>query len=166
MARPAPNRDPRYRPYRVAVISVYLVVVSVFCILITASVFRSVRAMSPRREPVRTATLTQEACVDRASALLDEMESRRRALTGITPASLADTSWMAFRVEWLERLRQAESSCGVGAPERGELAALFRHLEHLEDLYTTSAVQYSGEIGPALDRFHRMVAHARTGSGG
>ena len=163
MPRPAPTRDPRYRPFRVAVISVYLVVVSVFCILITASVFQSVRAMSPRREPVRTATLTPEACVDRASALLDEMEARRRELTGITPASRADTSWMAFRVEWLERLRQAESSCGVAAPERGELAAIFRHLEHLEDLYTTSAVQYSGEVGPALDRFHQMVAHARAG---
>ena len=31
MARPAPARDPRYRPFRVAVIGVYLVVVSVFC---------------------------------------------------------------------------------------------------------------------------------------
>jgi hypothetical protein len=164
MARPAPARDPRYRPFRVAVIGVYLVVVSTFCILITASVFRSVRAMSPRREPVRTATLAQEACVQRASELLDEMEARRRALTGITPASRADTSWMSFRVEWLERLRQAERSCGVDAPERKELSALFRQLEHLEDLYTTSAVQYSGEIGPALDRFHRMVARARGGS--
>ena len=163
MARTAAVRDPRYRPFRVAVLTVYLVVVSVFCILVTASVARSVAAMSPRREPVRTATLTPDACVDRASALLDEMESRRRALTGIAPASRADTSWMSFRVEWLERLRQAESSCGVGAPERRELADLFRQLEHLEDLYTTSAVQYSGEIGPALDRFRRMVARARGG---
>ena len=163
MARPAPARDPRYRRFRVAVLTVYLVVVSVFCILITVSVARSVRAMSPRREPVRTATLAPEACIDRASALLVEMEARRRALTGITPASRADTSWMSFRVEWLERLRQAERSCGVDAPERKGLAELFRQLEHLEDLYTTSAVQYSGEIGPALDRFHRMMARARDG---
>jgi hypothetical protein len=91
------------------------------------------------------------------------MEARRRALTGITPASRADTSWMSFRVEWLERLRQAERSCGVDAPDRKEIGALFRQLEHLEDLYTTSAVQYSGEIGPALDRFHRMMAAARGG---
>ncbi|HVP59799.1 MAG TPA: hypothetical protein VMT11_04550 [Myxococcaceae bacterium] len=161
MARSAPVRDPRYRPFRVAVLAVYLVVVSVFCILITASVFRSVQAMSPRREPIRTATLDREACAERASALLDEMEGHRRALTGITPASLADTTWMSFRVEWLDRLRQAERSCGVDAPERHDLAELFRQLEHLEDLYTTSAVQYSGEIGPALDRFHRMMARAR-----
>lgn len=163
MAQPAPVRDPRYRPYRMAVLGVYLVVVSLFCILITASVARSVRAMSPRREPVRTAALGPAACVERATALLDEMETRRRALTGITPASRADTSWMAFRVEWLDRLRQSERSCGVDAPDRKELGALFRQLEHLEDLYTTSAVQYSGEIGPALDRFHRMVAEAHGG---
>ena len=163
MARPPPVRDPRYRPFRVAVIGVYLVVVSVFCLLVTASVARSVLAMSPRREPVRTATLAPEACAERASELLAEMESQRRALTGITPASRADRSWMSFRVEWLDRLRQAERSCGVDAPDRKELAELFGQLEHLEDLYTTSAVQYSGEIGPALDRFHRMMARARTG---
>ena len=89
--------------------------------------------------------------------------TRIRALTGITPASRADTSWMAFRVEWLDRLRQSERSCGVDAPDRKEIGALFRQLEHLEDLYTTSAVQYSGEIGPALDRFHRMVAEPHGG---
>jgi len=161
VSRPAPVRDPRYRPFRVAVLGVYLVVVSLFCILITASVFRSVQAMSPRREPIRTATVGREACTERASALLDELEGHRRTLSAIAPASRADTSWMSFRVEWLDRLRQAERSCGVDAPERHDLAELFRQLEHLEDLYTTSAVQYSGEIGPALDRFHRMMAQAR-----
>ena len=163
MARTAPARDPRYRPFRVAVLSVYLVVVSLFCILITASVARSVQAMSPRREPVRTATLAPEACADRASELLDELEGHRRSLTGISGVSQADARWMAFRTEWLDRLRQAERSCGVDAPERKELAGLFRQLEHLEDLYTTSAVQYSGEVGPALERFRSMLARSRAG---
>ena len=161
MTRAAAARDPRYRPFRVAVLAVYLAVVSLFCILITASVARSVRSMSPRREPVRTATLDRPACSSRAAALLDELEGQRRSLTGIVPASAADASWMSFRVGWLDRLRQAERSCGVDAPERTDLRRLFRELEHLEDLYTTSAVQYSGEIGPALDRFHRMMARAR-----
>lgn len=161
MTPAAPVRDPRYRPFRVAVLAVYLSVVSLFCILITASVVRSVRSMSPRREPVRTATLDRDACTARASALFDEMEDHRRSLAGITPASRADASWMSFRVEWLDRLRQAERSCGVDATDRKDIAELFQQLEHLEDLYTTSAVQYSGEIGPALDRFHRMMAQAR-----
>ena len=162
MARTAPERDPRYRPFRVVVLGVYLAVVSLFCILITASVIRSVWAMSPRREPVRTATLAPEACADRASELLDDLEGHRRSLTGIGAVSQADARWMAFRGEWLDRLRQAERSCGVDAPERKELADLFRQLEHLEDLYTTSAVQYSGEVGPALERFRSMLGRARS----
>lgn len=161
MSRAAAARDPRYRPYRVAVLGVYLAVVSLFCILITASVVRSVRAMSPRREPVRTATLDRGACAGRAGELFDELEEHRRTLSGITPASGSDARWMSFRVEWLDRVRQAERSCGVDAPDREDLGAVFRQLEHLEDLYTTSAVQYSGEVGPTLDRFHRMLARAR-----
>src|SRR5262249_62319228 len=116
-----------------------------------------------RRAALRTATLSPEACVGRASALLDEMEARRRELTGITPASRADTSWMSFRVEWLDRLRQAESSCGVGAPERSELADLFRHPGHPEDLYTTPPAPYSGEIRPAPGPLHPMGAPAPGG---
>lgn len=161
MARAPASRDPRFRTYRVAVIGVYLVVVSVFSLLITVSVARSVRSMTPRREPVRTATLDRPACTARASELGEELERNRRALATIAPARRADTSWMSFRVEWLDRLRQAERSCGVDAPGREDLARLFRQLEHLEDLYTTSAVQYSGEVGPALDRFQQMLAAAR-----
>jgi hypothetical protein len=145
----------------VAVLGVYLAVVSLFCILITASVVRSVRAMSPRREPVRTATLDEDACAGRAGELFEELEEHRRTLSGLTPATGSDARWMSFRVEWLDRVRQAERSCGVDAPDRGDLGALFRQLEHLEDLYTTSAVQYSGEVGPTLDRFHRMLTRAR-----
>jgi hypothetical protein len=158
VSRAAAARDPRYRPFRVGVLAVYLAVVSLFCILITASVARSVRSMSPRREPVRTATLDRAACSARASELLDELEGQRRSLTGIVPASAADASWMSFRVEWLDRLRQAERTCGVDASDRGDLRRLFRELEHLEDLYTTSAVQYAGEIAPALDGFRRSLA--------
>jgi hypothetical protein len=163
VTRTAAARDPRYRPFRVAVLSVYLAVVSLFCILITYSVARSVRSMSPRREPVRTATLDRAACSARAASLLDELEGQRRSLTGIVPASTADANWMSFRVEWLDRLRQAERSCGVGAPDRTDLRRLFRELEHLEDLYTTSAVQYAGEIAPALDGFRRTLAKMPTG---
>lgn len=161
MPRPPTSRDPRYRPYRVAVLTVYLVVVSAFSLLVTVSVARSVRAMTPRREPVRTATLDREACTARAAELYGALEDRRRALAAVSPASRADGSWMSFRVEWLDRLRQAERSCGVDAADRGDLARLFQQLEHLENLYGTSAVQYSGEVGPALDRFHRMLAAAK-----
>jgi hypothetical protein len=159
-ASPAPAA-PRYRPFRIAAYAVYLGVVGWFSIVLTVSVVRSVLAMTPRRDPVQTATLDRDTCIARASALLEEMEERRRAITTAPAVSHAAVSWTAWRVEWLNRLRQAESSCGVGAPDRAELARLFGQLEQLEDLYTTSAVQTSGEIGPALDRFRRALEAAR-----
>ena len=162
MARDAPPRaDPRYRPFRIAAYALYLAVVGLFSLLITVSVVRSVLAMTPRREPVHTATLDVESCVGRASSLFEEMEERRRAITAAPAVSRAASSWTAWRVEWLNRVRQAESSCGVGMPDRAALGRIFSQLEHLEDLYTTSAVQTSGEIGPALDRFRRDLEAAR-----
>lgn len=160
-ASPSADRDPRYRPFRVGAYAVYLVVVGWFSIVLTVSVVRSVLAMTPRREPVHTATLDTSTCVARASSLFEEMEERRRVITTGPAVSSAAVPWTAWRVEWLNRLRQAESSCGVDAPDRSELARLFGQLEHLEDLYTTSAVQTSGEIGPALDRFRRALDAAR-----
>ena len=162
MARdPSATRDPRYRPYRVAAYALYLAVVGTFSLMITVSVVRSVLAMTPRREPVQTPTLDRATCVGRAASLFEEMDERRRAITTTPAVSRAAVSWTAWRVEWLNRLRQAESSCGVGAADRGDLARLFGQLEHLEDLYTTSAVQTSGELGPALDRFHRDLETLR-----
>jgi hypothetical protein len=162
VARPAAQpADPRYRPFRIGAYAIYLAVVGWFSVVLTVSVVRSVLAMTPRRDPVQTATLDLSTCVGRASALFEEMEERRRAITAAPAVSRAAVSWTAWRVEWLNRLRQAESSCGVGAADRAELGRLFGQLEHLEDLYTTSAVQTSGEIGPALDRFRRALEAAR-----
>jgi hypothetical protein len=155
------TRDPRYRPYRVGAYVVYLVLVSVFCLLVIVSVVRSVGAMTPQPHPARNATLEPSACTVRAEVLFQELEQHRRELSIRNPASSADAAWNSFRVAWLERVRQAQSNCGVAAPERAALARLFVQLEHLEDLYTTSAVQFSGEIGPAVDAFRRSLEAAR-----
>jgi hypothetical protein len=154
-------RDPRYRPFRVTAYVVYLVLVSVFCVLVIVSVVRSVRAMTPQQHPVQTATLEPVACAARAEGLFQELEEHRRELSVRRPAASDDAAWNSFRVAWLERVRQAQSSCGVAAPERAKVARLFVELEHLEDLYTTSAVQFSGEIGPAVDAFRHSLEMVR-----
>jgi hypothetical protein len=161
VARDVPARDPRYRPFRVAAYLVYLVLVSAFCILVIISVVRSVGAMTPRLHPVRGATLEPSACAALAQMLFQELEQHRRELSIRNPAASADAVWNAFRVAWLERVRQAQSNCGVAAPERAAVARLFVQLEHLEDLYTTSSVQFSGEIGPAVDAFRRSLEALR-----
>ena len=62
-------------------------------------------------------------------------------------------------MEWLNGLRQAEASCAEDALRRD----VFSQLETLENLYTTSAVQYSGEMGPAVDAFRRALGRLRDG---
>jgi len=62
-------------------------------------------------------------------------------------------------VEWLNGLRQAQASCAEDALRRD----VFDRLETLENLYTTSAVQYSGEMGPAVDAFRRALGRLRDG---
>src|SRR5262245_46613506 len=81
VARPAPVRDPRFRPFRVAAYALYLTVVSTFCLLVISSVVRSVRAMSPRADPVQAPTLDRVACAARAEALFRELDRHRRELS-------------------------------------------------------------------------------------
>jgi hypothetical protein len=49
----------------------------------------------------------------------------------------------------------------VAEKGRAPLRELFIDLEQLEDLYTTHAVQYAGEIGPAVERFRHHLGEAR-----
>jgi hypothetical protein len=77
----------------------------------------------------------------------------------VQPAAEASLRWTSFRVEWLNGLRQAEASCAEDALRRD----VFGQLETLENLYTTSAVQYSGEMGPAVDDFRRALGRLRDG---
>jgi hypothetical protein len=158
-------RNARYRPFRALALSAYLVVVVVFCGMVIVSVVRSVLEMTPRRPLDVSERLGPKECAARALGLYDELEARRQGLSGVQPASEASVGWTRFRVEWLNRLRQAEASCEVDAPGREDVARVFRRLENLEDVYTTSAVQYSGETGPAVDAFRRAMSRLRDAGG-
>lgn len=158
MARPATKaRNARYRPFRAFAVGVYLVVVVGFSVLVILSVVRSVLKMTPRRPLDVSERLTPRECHARALSLYEDLESHHQGLSAVTPAAEASDRWTNFRVEWLNRLRQAEASCAVDVPGREAVARVFRRLENLEDLYTTSAVQYSGEMGPAVDAFRRAL---------
>ena len=131
----------------------YLVVVLTFSMLVIVSVVRSVLEMTPRKPLNVTERLGASDCALRAQELYAQLEAR--------PAAEASLRWTSFRVEWLNGLRQAEASCSEDSLRRD----VFSRLETLENLYTTSAVQYSGEMGPAVDAFRRALARLREGGG-
>jgi hypothetical protein len=160
LARNAPKaRNARYRPFRALALGAYLVVVLTFSLLVIISVVRSVLEMTPRKPLNATERLTPQECAVRAQELYEQLETRRQDLSAVQPAAEASLRWTSFRVEWLNGLRQAEASCAEDALRRD----VFSQLETLENLYTTSAVQYSGEMGPAVDAFRRALGRLRDG---
>lgn len=157
-------RPEKLRRFRIAAYAVYLAVVGLFCTLLIVSVVRSVIAMTPRRLPGSDKVLTVPECVAAGEKLWAELDGRRQMLGAQVPAHDADIAWARFRVEWLQRHREAESMCAVDSKSRASLKAMFSKLDRVMDLYTTHAVQYSGEIGPSVDALRAAIEAARKGS--
>lgn len=143
----------------------YLALVAVFCLMVIVSVVRSVRAMTPEKRPEVSPPLTVRECLDQAQTLYGELEIARKKM-GEGAARTAAQRWSNFRIGWLERLRVLESQCAPSSRSRPGLAPVFAELQKLVDLYTTHAVQYSGEVGPAVDRLKVRIETARQDEGG
>lgn len=157
-----PRRDPRFRPYRTGAYALYVSVVVAFCLLVIVSVVRSVRAMTPGRQPPAGRLLTVRECVDASEALWRDLERERELLVGLAGRTRdVDQAWMTFRTGWLARLRQEEARCAPHARERKPLAEVFRRLEQVLNLYTTQAVQYAGQVGPPVDKLQEAFRAAR-----
>jgi len=161
MSQRSTQQDPRYRPFRIAAYAFYLVVVSAFCVLVIRSVVGSVARMTPSSRPPAEVTLSVAECFDRAESLFREMEQERTRLSGSYPASRSDAAWGQFRVGWLERYRDAESRCALRSRARGSLRQVYERLLRVMDLFTTSAVQYAGEAGGAVDGLRDSLEQAR-----
>ena len=158
-------RDPRFRSFRIAAYALYLVVVVGFCGLIIASVVRSVIAMTPKPKPGGERVLSMQECIDRASALWQELDGQRQLLGQEVPARATDETWSRFRVRWLGELRDVQSLCALDSRARKPLRRAFERLERLQDLYMTHAVQFAGEIGGTLDEFRGALEAAKKGLG-
>ncbi len=167
MSNPAKGdpRDPRFRPYRMAAYGLYLFVVIGFCLTMLFSIWRSVRSMAPARLPPSATALTVPECLDRAQILFDELEGQRAAFLS-KPARQADEEWAIFRSDWQGRFRQAEANCALESRDRKELRALYRQLDRVQDLYTTHAVQFAGEMGGAVDGLKEQMSLARRQASG
>src|SRR5262245_41077259 len=103
--------------------------------------------MTPDRPPPSAAVLEPKDCASVARALWSELEQARIGLGNRAPGRRTDLEWTKFRTEWLTKVHAAHARC---QPQKN----LFAHLENLIDLYSTHAVQFSGEIGPTIDAFN------------
>lgn len=153
--------DPRYRPFRIGAYAFYLVVVSAFCLLVIRSVAGSVMRMTPSRRPPAEVTLSVSECLQRAEGLFLEMEREHARLSTAFPAAKSDASWGQFRIGWMERYRDAESRCALQSQGRARAREVFERLSRVMDLFTTSAVQYAGEAGGAVDDLRAALEEAR-----
>ena len=141
--------------------ALYVAVVAAFSALVGISVVRSVVQMSPRAHQASGDLLPVAHCVSEAESLWRALDDERKEFTRSQPARSVDEEFSHFRVEWLRRLRDLQGRCVADAPERRPLREVFRRLEQVQDLYTTHAVQYAGEVGPAVDALLAAMARAR-----
>lgn len=155
------RKDPRFRPFRIAALTVYLAVVLAFSFNVIASVLRSALAMSPARLPEAEAALTVGECADGVERLFGELEDLRKNWGDQAQVRHVDEEWMELRVKWLEKFRKLESECAIRSKSRERIRSLFVRLERIQDLYTTQAVQFAGELGGAIDGLHEAARQAR-----
>ena len=150
VARNAPKaRNARYRPFRALALGVYLVVVVTFSVLVIVSVVRSVLEMTPRQPLNAIERLGPAECAVRAQELYEQLETRRQDLSAVQPAAEASLALDELPGGVAERAAPGARPAAPRMPWRRDV---FSRLETLENLYTTSAVQYSGEMGPGGGR--------------
>lgn len=166
MARANDPKDPRFRRFRFGAYAFYILVVSVFCLLLIISVFRSVKEMTPKAAAESRTRLSVRACVEGANGLWLRLDDRRKAFSSTHPAKQVDQGFTQFRVQWLRELRDLQAKCAVDLPARKDLRELFERLEKVDDLYMTHAVQYAGEIGPEIDKLEASFARVRSEADG
>lgn len=153
--------DPRYRAFRAAAYGLYIAVVSVFCLAITISVTRSVRAMMPERVPPSDTVLTYRECLEGADALFSQLEAEHEHFGSRGPAGALDRQWADFRAQWLQRLRERESRCALDSHSNTQLKEVYGLLERVQDLYAVHASQYTGDVAGRVDELREALATAR-----
>jgi hypothetical protein len=141
--------------------ALYVAFASFIGICTTVSVLRSVQSMTPDRPPRDSPPLDPEACRALAEQLYAELDVRRQKLSSAQPVRLVDADWTQFRVGWMNAFRAAEARCDVDAKEREQTRKIFASLEKVADRYTVHAVQFAGEVGPALDDLHAALKPKR-----
>ena len=111
-----PPRDPRYRPFRLALWLVYFGVIALALTLVVTSVVRNLRG--PHRPPATGALPTRAAlrvCVTDLEALHAEQNERAWALGQRIGERGAIEHWEVWAREWEQRVDDLSERCRLDA---------------------------------------------------
>jgi hypothetical protein len=114
-----PQRDPRYRPFRVALWTLYLSVIALSLTLVLISIVRHLRG--PHRESSDGALPTRAAlrvCVSDLDALHREQNLRAWRLAEEVGEGNAIARWEVWAREWEQRVDDLGDRCRLDAGDR------------------------------------------------
>lgn len=111
-------RDPRYRPFRIALWVVYLTVVAVSIGLTVASIVKSLRG-PPRPSAVVPTRAAVRVCLTELEALHREQGERAWRLgSELADGVEAVRRWQLWSLEWEQRLEDLAGRCRLDAKDR------------------------------------------------
>jgi hypothetical protein len=163
-------RDPRLRPFRIALWVVYLTVVGVAVGLTIRSVVKNLRG--PHRASVSGALPTRAAvrvCVTELEALNREQNERALRLGSEAGAGDALGRWQAWARDWEQRMEDLGDRCHLdersGAPEYAgmrELRAARDAVLAVHRAYTMRVKRFAQEEADLARAAGAALQHART----
>lgn len=147
-------RDPRYRPFRIALWIVYLLVVGVSVGLAVRSIVKHLRA--PHRPAAAGVLPTRAAlrvCVNELEALHREQNARAWRLGDEIAEGEALDRWQAWAREWEQRVDDLADRCRLDAEDpdpqgfggRGELARARDAVLALHRAYAAQVNRFAAE---------------------
>jgi hypothetical protein len=168
-------RDPRYRPFRIALWIVYLSVVAISIGLTIRSVVRNLRGEAHPSETLPTRT-TVRVCLAELEALNREQHERTwRIGTELAGGADAVQRWTTWSREWEQRLDDLQDRCRLDVaddpktyPERKELAAARDAVLKLHRGYVLQVNRFAldeAELSREADAALRAAHSAVTPSG-
>jgi hypothetical protein len=162
-------RDPRTRPFRIALWAIYLTVVTVAVALTIRSVVKNLRG---HHRPPAAALPTKAAlrvCVTELEALQEEQNERAWRL-GDELGDRADAipRWQAWSRAWEQRMDDLADRCRLDSDEdparRGGLRALAEARDAMLDLHRAYAMQvnrFAQEEAALATRVSEALSRAR-----
>jgi hypothetical protein len=166
-----PARDPRFRPYRVALWVLYFGVIALLVTLFVTSIARDLRGR-PRRAAPAGALPTRTAlrvCFTDLEALYREQNQRAWALGAGFEGPDPLAQWAYWAPRWEEQVEDLSDRCrlDVTAPkeefleERTEMAAARDAMLALHRAYTAHVNRFAQEDGDLARAAAEAMAHAR-----